>query len=363
MYIRKFNEARLSLPFLMKKNSQYKHWLFISVFWCALGFAIWSQMIQDFNFLHAVYQALLFLVFSITIAHTLSDVLLPKALNKNRMGFFGAQFVFMVFLLAGCLALISVVFSSYEIRGIYPQSKLPVLEHFWFRFYTAIPAALLVNGTACGLRFYQEHGIMEKKHALLKQNHLEAQIKILQDQINPHLMFNVLNHIHILMQRNVPLASELLIKFSDILRYQLYQSNREYVMLYAEIKYLKDLVGIEQVRWGNELDVDCRWEIQNGCLQITPLLLMPLVENAFKHVSRLPHENGYVNLLCRQEGNDLMLKIKNSYTEQYKPSSNDHGLGLENVRKRLDIQYPCRYDLSIEKTKDTYTIILNLALN
>ncbi len=90
---------------------------------------------------------------------------------------------------------------------------------------------------------------------------------------------------------------------------------------------------------------------------------MPLVENAFKHVSRLPHENGYVNLLCRQEGNDLMLKIKNSYTEQYKPSSNDHGLGLENVRKRLDIQYPCRYDLSIEKTKDTYTIILNLALN
>ena len=347
----------------MKKNSQYRHWLFISIFWCVLGFAIWAQIIQDFSFSYAVYQTMLFLLFSITISHTLSDILLPKALDRGKMRFFVVQFIFMAFLLAGCLALISIVFASHEIGEPFPQSKLPVLEHFWFRFYTSIPAALLINGTACGLRFYQEHGIMEKKHALLKQNHLEAQIKILQDQINPHLMFNVLNHIHILMQRNVPLASELLIKFSDILRYQLYECNREYVLLETEIKYLKDLVGVEQVRWGNELDVDCRWEIQNGNLQITPLLLMPLVENAFKHVSRLPHENGYVNLLCKQDGEHLMLKIENSYTEHYRALSNDHGLGLENVRKRLDIQYPDRYDLTIEKTEDKFTIILTLVLN
>lgn len=347
----------------MKKNSQYKHWLFISIFWCALGFAIWAQIIQDFTLLDAVYQTILFLMFSVVISHTLSDILLPKALDKGKMGFFVAQFVFMAFLLSGCLALISVLFSGHEIRETFPKPDLPVLEHFWFRFYTSIPAALLINGTACGLRFYQEHGIMEKKHALLKESHLEAQIKLLQDQINPHLMFNVLNHIHILMQRNVPLASELLIKFSDILRYQLYECNREFVLLETEIKYLKDLVGVEQVRWGNELDVDCRWEIQNGNLQITPLLLMPLVENAFKHVSRLPHENGYVNLLCRQEGQQLMLKIENSYTEQYRAASNDHGLGLENVRKRLGIQYPDRYDLQIEKTEDKFIIILNLVLN
>jgi len=257
------------------------------------------------------------------------------------------------------------IFISFEVPGFRPDalSKLPFAEYVWFRIYTSIPAALLINATACGLRFYQEHNVIEKKHALLKQSHLEAQIKILQDQINPHLMFNVLNHIHILMQRNVDLASELLIKFSDILRYQLYECNREYVLLEREIKYLKDLVGVEQIRWGNELDVDCKWEIQNGSLQIAPLLLMPLIENAFKHVSRLPHEKGYVHLLCKQEQNNLTLKIENSYTEQYKIITNNHGLGLENVRKRLSIQYPDHYNLIIEKTENKFTIILNLVLN
>lgn len=142
----------------------------------------------------------------------------------------------------------------------------------------SISASFLINGTACGIKFYQEHGKIERDHILLQQAHLENQLKLLQDQINPHVMFNILNHIHILMKSNTELASFLLLKFSDILRYQLYHCNQNLVVLDKEIQYLQDLVEVEKLRWGNELDVKAEWLIENKKALIVPLLLVPFIE-------------------------------------------------------------------------------------
>ena len=106
---------------------------------------------------------------------------------------------------------------------------------------------------------------------------MENQLKLLQDQINPHVMFNILNHIHILMKSNTELASFLLLKFSDILRYQLYHCNQNLVVLDKEIQYLQDLVEVEKLRWGNELDVKAEWLIENKKALIVPLLLVRLL--------------------------------------------------------------------------------------
>lgn len=346
------------------KNKDQYHWIFIVFFWCILGTTIWAQMIEDYDFLDATYQVVLVLLCSILLAHFLSDVLLPNALRKNKMRLFAMQGLFIVLLLSFCLALIYTAFSDVSFRArLYPDEvNMTTLHFLWSRFCGSVPAAILINGTACGIRFYQEHNVIEKNHAQLQQVHLEAQIKILQDQINPHLMFNVLNHIHILMQSNVKLASDLLIQFSDILRYQLYECNKEYVALYLEIKYLKDLVSVEKTRWGDELDVKTNWDIEDGQLQIVPLLLVPLIENAFKHVSRLPNQKGYVHLSCEQVNKQLVFKIENSYTEQYKIPSKSQGLGLENVRKRLAIQYPNRHELKINKTDSDFTVEVVLDL-
>ena len=338
--------------------------MFLVFFWCLLGFTIWGQLIEDYNFWSATSQAVLILFCSTALAHFLSDVLLPLALRKNKMTLFAIQGVVVVLLLSFCLAVIYTVFSNPDSRSrVYPDEvDLTAIQFLWARFYGSIPAAILINGTACGLRFYQEHNVIEKSHAELKQVHLEAQIKILQDQINPHLMFNILNHIHILMQSDVKLASDLLVQFSDILRYQLYECNKEYVPLHLEIKYLKDLIAVEETRWGNELEVKSKWNIEDGQLQIVPLLLVPLIENAFKHVSRLPNQKGYVHLSCKQLKNQLNFKIENSYTEQYKIPSKNQGLGLENVKKRLEIQYPEKYKLNIHKTDSDFTVEVVLDL-
>ncbi|MXO05060.1 sensor histidine kinase [Flavobacterium sp. HBTb2-11-1] len=341
-----------------------RHWMFLVFFWCLLGFTIWGQLIEDYSFWSAFSQSVLILFCSTALAHFLSDVLLPRALRKNKMALFALQGIVVVLILSFCLATIYAVFSNPESRSrLYPdQADLSTLQFLWTQFYGSIPAAILISSTACGLRFYQEHNAIERSHAELKQVHLEAQIKILQDQINPHLMFNILNHIHILMQSDVKLASDLLVQFSDILRYQLYECNKEYVPLHLEIKYLKDLIAVEETRWGNELEVKSKWSIENGQLQIVPLLLVPLIENAFKHVSRLPNQKGYVHLSCEQINHQLNFTIENSYTEQYKIPSKNQGLGLENVKKRLEIQYPEKYKLDIHKTDSDFTVEVVLDL-
>lgn len=348
----------------MVANYKNRHWIFLVFFWSLLGMTIWAQMIEDYDFLTATIQAVLVLFCSAVLAHVLSDVILPKALKQNKMNWFAVQSVIVVLLLAFCLSLIYIVFSDSVLRSrAYPEeADLDSLHFLWLRFYGNIPSAILICGTACGLRFYQEHSVIERNHAQLQQVHLEAQIKILQDQINPHLMFNILNHIHILMQSNVQLASILLVQFSDILRYQLYECNKEYVPLHLEIKYLKDLIAVEETRWGNELEVKRKWNIEDGQLQIVPLLLVPLIENAFKHVSRLPNEKGYVHLSCEQINHQLNFKIVNSYTEQYKIPSKSQGLGLENVKKRLAIQYPEKHQLNISKTNSDFTVTVTLDL-
>ncbi|MBS7233312.1 histidine kinase [Flavobacterium psychroterrae] len=341
-----------------------KHWIFLVFFWFILGITIWAQMIEGYDVWSATYQAVLVLLCSIFLAHFLSDIILPNALKKNKMTLFAIQSVIVVLILSFCLALIYTLFSdsSSRIRTYPEDGHLTTLEFLWARFCGSIPAAILINGTACGLRFYQEHNVIEKNHAQLQQVHLEAQIKILQDQINPHLMFNVLNHIHILMQNDVKLASNLLVQFSDILRYQLYECNKEYVSLHLEIKYLKDLIAVEKTRWGNELEVKSKWNIENRQLQIVPLLLVPLIENAFKHVSRLPNQKGYVHVSCEQENKTLSFKIENSHAEQYKTPSKSQGLGLENVKKRLAIQYPQKHQLNINKTDSDFTVTVVLDL-
>lgn len=349
----------------MKKKLFNGHLLFIGLFWIILGIAIWAQIIHDFPLKPAIFHSISILIISMIIAHTLSDVLLPRALSKGQMRIFGVQSVLMTLLASFCLMAISMWFYKHYLAGT-PMDTAEIQHSYggWVaRWYNVIPSAVLINGTTCGLRFYQEHNRIEKNHAQLQRIHLEAQLKILQDQINPHLMFNVLNHIHILMQKDVDRASLLLIRFSDILRYQLYECNREFVTLEKEVKYLKDLVAVEQIRWADELEVWCSWTVQNGKSEISPLLLVPFIENAFKHVSRLPSSKGYVRLILKQKDNQLELSVENSNSEKLPRRQESHGIGLENVQKRLDILYPDRHQLRIDKTENKFSVNLVLQLN
>lgn len=333
-------------------------------FWCVLFLSIWTQKFNLFNAWLWLIPTLIFLVFAVLIAHYLSDVVLPKAIKESNRKTFFIIATCMTLLLGVIMAAVFTLFplliddSDLLIR----ESMASWKEVFYLRLIGSIPSAIMINATLCGLRFYQEHATIEKAHIQLKKEHLEAHIKLLQDQINPHLIFNVLNHTYILMQTDVALASNLLLKFSDVLRYQLYECNKPTITLDKEITYLKDYVSVEQIRWDDELDIQTNWQIHNGHYPIAPLLLIPLLENAFKHVSRLPGTKGYIYLSCIEDRGILQVTIKNSHSTQYQKTTVEGGIGIANVKARLQLQYPNQNTLIIQSDEAAFSVSLTLKL-
>ncbi|WP_312297376.1 histidine kinase [Chryseobacterium sp.] len=346
----------------MTKSLVLKEYIFTFIFWLVLAIVLWFNFQSTTESYLAMTQAAIIAAFSFAFTHFLTNKLLPKALREKKMKLFLIQLVMVIFMLS---LVFSVIFTYLEVE---PKEQLPEnfrdqLPFLWKGFYMSLPASFLINGAACGVKFYNEHGRIERDHILLQQAHLENQLKLLQDQINPHVVFNILNHIHILMKTDTQLADFLLMKFSDILRYQLYHCNQNLVPLDKEIEYLQNLVEVEKLRWGNELKVDATLKINSTKAFIAPLLLVPFIENAFKYVCRLPGQTGYVKILCKEENHHLFFYVENSYSEIAVHKKKDGGIGLQNVQKRLKLQYPDAYDLKIESDNLVYKVTLTLNLS
>ncbi|WP_454047912.1 sensor histidine kinase [Chryseobacterium sp. Marseille-Q8038] len=340
-----------------------KH-IFVILFWLVFAVAIWINFQATSDNITAVFQTLVLSITSFFFTHFLTTKLLPKALRSKKMGVFLIQATVIIFALSFIYSLIFTYIEGSNRTALPPNfsDHAPLL---WKGFYLALPASFLINGAACGVKFYQEHGKIERDHILLQQAHLENQLKLLQDQINPHVVFNILNHIHILMRNDIKLADYLLLKFSDILRYQLYHCNQNLVPLDKDIEHVQNLVEVEKLRWGNELDVNTSWELSHKNLFIAPLLLVPFIENAFKYVCRLPGHKGYIMISCREKDDTLSFYIENSYSEMISHKKKDGvgGIGLENVKKRLKLQYPDAHDLKIESDHHVFKISLTLQLS
>lgn len=348
----------MTKPFVLKKH------LLILIFWFVFGFALWIQIQVDSGMYNALLQTSIILISSFIFAYFLTDKLLPKALTSKKMNRFLVETAIVIILLSFIFSFVF-TYINIDAKTPIPPGFSEHLAVLWKGFYLSIPSSLLIIGTACGIQFYLEHGKIERDHILLQQAHLESQLKLLQDQINPHVMFNILNHIHILMKTNTELASFLLLKFSDILRYQLYYCNKNQVILHQEIQYLQDLVEVEKLRWGNELDVKATWEINNKAAFIAPLLLVTFIENAFKYVCRLPGHKGYINISCKEENDILYFYVENSYSNiaTHKKKDGAHGIGLQNAKKRLNLQYPDSHTLNIESDENIYKVSLTLKLS
>jgi sensor histidine kinase YesM len=230
---------------------------FIALIWMVLMFALWMQFVNRSPLLESFLFVLCSLILAFPVITFVSRYLLPRALKAKTIKVFAAGLIVSIFLLALLLALNAEMFGWLEKQGVFGSSTMvsATLIPLHLRFFSLISASIFVILGFCGIEFFREHHKISQEnyrilqeHARLQQIHLEDQLQLLKDQINPHSMFNVLNHIHVLMQNDVDLASELLVKFSEILRYQLYDCNKQYVKLKDEIQYLKDVIEVEKMR-------------------------------------------------------------------------------------------------------------------
>ncbi|MGS2741628.1 sensor histidine kinase [Sinomicrobium sp. M5D2P17] len=329
----------------------------IILIWTIIVFLVWVQFQNRHPLLPALLLTACIFTPTIPITNFLSNRLLPKAMYTKKMNVFVGWFLGLSIILSFIYALFDQGFMLLQENGFFTSSPSVDTDSLLLQFMSAVPTSLLVNLGFCGLRFYYEH-------TTLQETHLRSQLQILQEQINPHFMFNVLNHIHILMQKDVELASALLVKYSDILRYQLYNGKKESVSLNQEVQFLKDVIEVEKMRWGDALKVHCTWKIKDGEKEIQPLLFITFIENAFKHVSRSLSEKGYINVFAEQKRNSFYLEVENSKSTRQlqKKNASASGLGLKNIKERLEILYPGNHKLHIRETALSYTIQLNITL-
>ncbi|MGX5819062.1 sensor histidine kinase [Chitinophaga lutea] len=317
------------------------------LFWCAF-FVVWITLrIDDYPDLRPTILAGLLKVLSLAGAvYFTSYVLIPRFLYQKRYVAFFAAFT----LLVGVTGWIVIKLLNLILRP-YAGNIAHWPNATWNeQLYDVYIPLFFMVGAAASIKFY-----LDRQRAL--HANTEQELQYLRSQINPHALFNSLNAIYFLISKDNREARETLMKFSDLLRYQLYECNGEKTEIEKEVNYLRNYVTIQQLRHGDQYRISFESGPAVRDAAIAPLLLIPFVENAFKHVSssRQPNE---IDIRLEKEGDRLSLHVYNTCDEHLAPSTG--GIGLANVKRRLELLYPGRYDLEIRNGGPTYRVTLNL---
>lgn len=201
----------------------------------------------------------------------------------------------------------------------------------------------------------------EKEAIRLDKEKLETELKFLKSQVNPHFLFNALNNIYSLSVTQAPQTPEAVMQLSEILRYMVYDSNEAKVPLEKEIKYIQNFIDLKLLKDSRGMDVELDISSAAPSLMIPPLLFIPLVENAFKHSKIEDLKEGFVKIKLSSIGNQIVFNVCNSIPAQNFTKDKQGGVGLENIKKRLQLLYPAdRFELDIRKEKNKYESTLKL---
>ncbi|MDG1914797.1 MAG: histidine kinase [Crocinitomix sp.] len=197
----------------------------------------------------------------------------------------------------------------------------------------------------------------------LQNKMLAAETNALKAQINPHFLFNTLNNIYSLSQFDNDKTGEAILQLSDILRYVTYEGDKKTVPIAAEIEHIKSFLKLQLLRDEDDSNIYVDIGITEKNLQISPLLMIPFIENSFKHGNHHDKVNGWIKIKIKDEDSKLTLIVSNSLNSEANSTKDKvGGVGMENVRKRLSLLYPGEHDLVLKMDKKSYSSILKINL-
>ncbi|MBW4890489.1 sensor histidine kinase [Mucilaginibacter sp. HMF5004] len=230
---------------------------------------------------------------------------------------------------------------------------------FWSYYTSAFFTSLIFVFLSTVLKFTNDWFLNERVQRDLENQRLSAELAFLKSQINPHFLFNSLNSIYSLAYQQSEKTPDAILKLSEIMRYMLYECNDNKVDLAKEIQYLQNYIDLQKIRLGSRgfVDFEIKGDVTNQ--QIVPLLLISFIENAFKHgVANNPETPIFIRLTIDAAKLDFIIQNrKHTFNKD-----DAGGIGLNNVKRRLDILYTGKYVLNINNGPDTYTCELSLNL-
>jgi len=280
---------------------------------------------------------------------------MPRLLKPRRIGLF---FLAVTITMLCCAAFTTLCVSPY-VKAIPSNYSISIATFFWY----VLSGNVYWEFVAIGLKILRDKLRNDHRNQRLEKEHIENELRFLKSQMNPHFLFNAINSIYVLIRKDPALAEHTLARFSDMLRYQLYDCATDFIPIEKEITYLENYIRLEQLRKGTMLILDYEAQETVRDFSIAPLLLIPLVENAFKFVSSYTHRENRVCVRLRFDHSQFQLEITNTVDEPASakgPGSPAGGVGLENVRRRLELLYPGRHVLEIDPGGGHYTVSLKL---
>jgi sensor histidine kinase YesM len=243
-------------------------------------------------------------------------------------------------------------------KGLFPSS-----EHFEFRRFMAILFNFLAtSGLMVAVKSIRQQLELKEKQKNLVKEKLETELKMLRSQINPHFLFNTLNNIYGLSIRKSDKAPEAVMKLSELLHFTLYRAGAATIALEEELQIIKDYISLEKLRYDERLEVNWEQHIDDPQQAITPLILLPLIENAFKHGAGNSRFQAFVHIKVNLEYGVLYFNISNSFEKNEQEKVQKERIGLHNTRRQLELTYQ-EYELDIYQQDQVFSVELTINLN
>lgn len=360
-------------PFIFSDRNNYRflrHFLFWLVWWIFQVFLygyvpVLTGIMASERLLLSAIEGTFYLIPHMFMAYTLMYIVIPKFIITGKY-ILGAIAVAVICVMAGLFSTSISRFILDDLReALFPQWGENLTRYkansLWLSLLAGLRGGLTIGGMAAAIKLMKYWYVKEQRNLQLQKENSESQLQLLKAQVHPHFLFNTLNNIYSHTQNVSPTASKMVMGLSDMLRYILYECNQPFVPLSKELQMITDYVTLEKIRYGNRLDVQINLPADTGNLVIAPLLLLPLVENCFKHGASHMLDQPWISLQVIIENRQMKMKLVNGKPSGYKPLQSLNGIGISNVQKRLDLIYPEKYFLDIQEEEEVY--IVNLKVN
>ena len=348
-------EVNKNLKAIIFQNRILQHILFwLLSFFVLLNIFAYSEELGKTDFIYAA----LFQFPLIVIVYLNLRVLIPFFLKKKK---YWTYILFLIPLIALTSWLAQFMFENL-VDYIFPGYFF--ISYFEFRDYALFTIIYLFVSTLLKM---SKGGfqLMEAQRQLneLKEENLRTELSVLKSQINPHFLFNSLNSIYSLSLDNEDATPQVILKLSELLRYMLYEASDEKVALEKEIYHLKNYVQLQKLRVSEKAEIRFEQIGNFDHLKITPLLLLPLVENGFKHGIKGDVESAFIHVFSKIENDEFIFSVKNNKGKVDEMKDDKYkGIGLKNVKRRLSLLYPEKHKLEIEEDEKTFFVILKIQL-
>ncbi len=277
--------------------------------------------------------------------------LMPKLLYKNRYLLYTGSIVL-------CFTLFYFASGSLNLHFNNENNYFTWRIHFLFSVFVF----LFILACSIAYQTIRDRIIADALDKEKENENLKTELSLLRSQVSPHFMFNVLNNMVSLARKQSDLLEPSLIKLSSLMRYMLYETGEQKVSLEKETEYLQSYIDLQLQRFGKKLIVNVDAGIPDRSYEIEPMLLIPFVENAFKHGTGMI-QNPQIDITLNAQNNTLNFSVVNKYmTHSVEIKDRANGIGLANVRRRLELLYSDKHTLQISKNNGTFAVSLQIQL-